>query len=59
MLSFFKKDPIKTLRKQYAKKLEAAMYAQRSGDIRSYSLISSEAEDLRLKIEALEKSKEA
>jgi len=57
MFSFFKKDPLKALNKQYFQKLEQAMQAQRNGDIRSYSMISSEAEELRMKIEALEKEK--
>ena len=54
MFSFFKKDPIKSLNKQYFQKLEQAMHAQRNGDIRSYSMITSEAEEIRMKIEALE-----
>ncbi|MGB5447084.1 MAG: DUF6435 family protein [Psychromonas sp.] len=58
MFSFLKKDPIKSLNKLYFQKLELAMQAQRNGDIRSYSMITSEAEDIRVKIEALEASKE-
>tara|TARA_R110001583_G_scaffold22377_7_gene84033 strand:- start:35776 stop:35955 length:180 start_codon:yes stop_codon:yes gene_type:complete len=54
MFSFFKKDPIKSLNKLYFQKLKTAMHAQRNGDIRSYSMITSEAEDIRVKIEALE-----
>ncbi|MCG6201647.1 DUF6435 family protein [Psychromonas antarctica] len=54
MFSFFKKDPIKKLNKLYFQKLEKAMHAQRNGDIRSYSMMTSEAEDIRIKIEALE-----
>ena len=54
MFSFLKKDPIKNLNKLYLQKLEKAMHAQRNGDIRSYSMITSEAEDIRIKIEALE-----
>lgn len=55
MLSFFKKDPLKALNKQYLQKLEEAMQAQRNGDIRTYSMLTSEAEDILKKIEALEK----
>lgn len=55
MFSFFKKDPLKELNKQYLQKLEEAMHAQRNGDIRSYSMLTSEAEDILKKIEALDK----
>lgn len=55
MFSFFKKDPFKALNKQYLQKLEEAMHAQRNGDIRSYSMLTSEAEDILKKIEALNK----
>jgi hypothetical protein len=55
MFSFFKKDPIKELDKLYFKKLEKAMHAQRNGDIRTYSQLTTEAEQIRFSIEALEK----
>ena len=55
MFSIFKSDPIKKLKKAYAFKLEKAMYAQRNGDIRSYSMITAEAELIADKIKALEK----
>jgi len=54
MFSFFKKDPIKKLNKAYFQKLESAMLAQRNGDIKSYSMITSEAEIIRKELEALE-----
>ena len=54
MFQLFKSDPTKKLKKQYAAKLEQAMLAQRSGDIRTYSQLSTEAEELYKKIEALE-----
>ena len=54
MFSFFKKDPVKKLNKAYFQKLEAAMLAQRNGDIKSYSMITSEAEIIRKELEALE-----
>jgi hypothetical protein len=57
MFSFFKKDPIKNLNTLYFQKLEKAMHAQRNGDIRSYSIITSEAEEIRIKIEAMESEK--
>jgi hypothetical protein len=56
MFSFLKKDPVKKLNKLYLQKLEEAMYAQRNGDIRSYSTITSEAEDIRIKMDALRES---
>ena len=56
MFSFFKKDPLKELNKQYLQKLEEAMHAQRNGDIRSYSMLTSEAEDILKKIESLGKT---
>lgn len=58
MFAFFKKDPLKALNKQYLQKLEEAMHAQRNGDIRSYSMLTSEAEDILKKIEALGKATE-
>jgi hypothetical protein len=54
IMFLFKKDPTKKLRKKYIEKLEKAMNAQRSGDIRSYSLITSEAEIIHKKILELE-----
>lgn len=56
MFSFFKKDPLKALNKQYLQKLEEAMHAQRNGDIRSYSMLTNEAEEILKKIETLEKT---
>lgn len=59
MFSIFKKDPIKKLNKLYEAKLEKAMHCQRNGDIKSYSMITAEADIIRIEIEALEsKSKE-
>lgn len=53
MFNIFKKDPIKKLQQQYHDKLEEAMNAQRNGDIRSYSLLSTEADTLLKNIERL------
>ena len=55
MFSVFKSDPTKKLKKQYAEKLEQAMMAQRNGDIRSYSMLTAEAEEVR---EQLQKSEQ-
>ena len=54
MFSLFKKDPLKKLRKLYMQKLEQAMSAQRNGDIRAYSLITSEADFIHKEILKLE-----
>ena len=54
MLSIFKRNPIKKLNKAYEAKLEEAMYAQRNGDIKSYSMIIAEAEIIANKIKELE-----
>lgn len=53
MFSLFSKDPTKKLKRTYDQKLEQAMLAQRKGDIKSYSMITAEAEEIRLKIEEL------
>lgn len=60
MFSIFKKNPVKKLSKLYESKLEEAMNAQRRGDIRAYSMITAEAEDIRaevLKLQAQTNSK--
>lgn len=57
MFSIFKKDPLKKLNQQYLKKLALAMTSQRNGDIKSYSLLSTEAQEIREKILELEKDK--
>ena len=54
MFSLFKRDPVKKLNKLYESKLEQAMWAQRNGDIRSYSMLTAEAEEIRLKVVELE-----
>lgn len=59
MFGLFKSDPTKTLRKQYNAKLEAAMNAQRNGDIRTYSMLTQEADDLWRQLEPLELAKKS
>ncbi|MFA3790862.1 DUF6435 family protein [Aliiglaciecola sp. SL4] len=54
MFSIFKSDPTKKLKKQHAVKLEKAMHAQRNGDIKSYSQLTYEAEEIYTKILAIE-----
>ena len=51
MFGLFKKDPLKKLQNEYEAKFQEAMHMQRNGKIREYSFLSSEAEDIRLKIE--------
>ncbi|MEW6997401.1 DUF6435 family protein [Colwelliaceae bacterium BS250] len=54
MFSIFNKNPIKKLNKLYEAKLEKAMYAQRNGDIKSYAMITAEAEQIANQIQELE-----
>ena len=54
MFSFFKSDPVKKLEKQYEAKLEQAMLAQRNGDIKTYSQLTFEAEEIRKQIDEAE-----
>ncbi|TVP93568.1 MAG: Lacal_2735 family protein [Pseudomonadaceae bacterium] len=56
MFGFLRQDPQKKLRKEYNAKLEAAMTAQRNGDIRTYSMLSQEADALWRELEAMEKA---
>ncbi|WP_137166615.1 DUF6435 family protein [Salinimonas lutimaris] len=53
MFSFLRRDPTKKLQKQHAALLEKAMHAQRNGDIRTYSAMTAEAEELAKRIEVL------
>tara|TARA_R110001592_G_scaffold281911_4_gene549541 strand:- start:13660 stop:13854 length:195 start_codon:yes stop_codon:yes gene_type:complete len=54
MFSIFKKNPIKKLNKQLSIKLEQAMQAQRKGDIRTYSQLSFEAQEIDKQIVEIE-----
>jgi hypothetical protein len=51
MFNFLKSDPIKKLDKEYGVLLEKAMQAQRSGDIKSYSLLTEQAEAVKAKLD--------
>ncbi|MCM2678165.1 DUF6435 family protein [Echinimonas agarilytica] len=55
MLSFLKPNPVKKKQKKYRAMLADAMQAQRRGDIKSYSLLTAEAEALWQEIETLQK----
>lgn len=54
MFSIFKSNPVKKLNKRYEVKLEQAMQAQRNGDIKSYAMITEEAEAIAAQIKVLE-----
>jgi hypothetical protein len=56
MFSLFKKDPMKKLNENYEAKLEQAMHAQRNGDIKSYAMLTEEAEVINKEIQRLENS---
>jgi hypothetical protein len=57
MFGFLKADPVKKLRKIYDQKSTDAMLAQRKGDIKTYSMLTAEAEELWKEIEKLEADK--
>lgn len=57
MFGLFKSNPTKKLRKQYDALLEKAMHAQRNGDIKTYSMLTAQSEELWKEIERLEKPK--
>ena len=59
MFSFFTRNPIKKLNKQYEAKLQQAMHAQRNGDIRTYSMLTAEAEKINDEMIAIEQSQKA
>ncbi|MGB3727383.1 MAG: DUF6435 family protein [Glaciecola sp.] len=54
MFGLFKSNPTKKMRKQYDIKLEQAMLAQRKGDIKTYSMLTAEAEALWAEIQKIE-----
>lgn len=57
MFGFFKSDPAKKLRKIYDQKSTDAMLAQRKGDIKTYSMLTAEAEELWKEIAKLQTDK--
>ena len=54
MFSLFKKDPIKKLQNEYETLLQQALDAQRRGDIRTYSSLTSKAEAKASEIDKLQ-----
>jgi len=59
MFGLFSSNPVKKMRKKYDKLLEDGMHAQRRGDIKSYAMLTAEAETLWDQIQKLEKEKPA
>lgn len=57
MFNFFKKDPITTLEKEYARLMEQAMHTQRSGDLRAYADLIAAAEAVAQQIAELKAAK--
>lgn len=57
MFGFLKTDPAKKLRKIYDQKSTDAMLAQRKGDIKTYSMLTAEAEEIWQEIEKLKADK--
>jgi hypothetical protein len=56
MFNLFKKDPIKKLKKQYARLMAEARDIQRSGDLKLYAVKISKAEEVAQQIDNLKKS---
>jgi hypothetical protein len=53
VFGLFKRSPLKAWQKEHEALVYKAFQAQRNGDIRLYSTLTSESEQLREKIEAL------
>jgi hypothetical protein len=53
MFGLFKSNPIEKLEKQYKSLLEQGVHAQRNGDIRTYSELTSQADEVLKKIDEL------
>ncbi len=54
MFGLFKRDPVKALKAQYAKKLEQARDAQRNGNLALYGALIEESEQIDAEIQRLE-----
>ncbi|MGB1241483.1 MAG: DUF6435 family protein [Chitinophagales bacterium] len=53
MFGFFKKDPVKKLKKQYLQLMEKARDIQRGGDVIKAAFVYEEAETVAKRIEEL------
>lgn len=58
MFSFFKNNSVKKLKKRHSMLCEQAMQAQRRGDIKTYSLLTAEAEEIFEQIKTLNTSQD-
>ncbi|MBD1390779.1 Lacal_2735 family protein [Neiella sp. HB171785] len=58
MFNLFKSNPSKKMRKERDLLLKNAMLAQRRGDIRTYSMLSADADQLSREIDELEQHRE-
>ena len=54
MFGWFKKDPLKKLQDEYARRLEQARDLQRKGDIQGFATLSAQADGLLQQLESLE-----
>jgi hypothetical protein len=59
MFGLFSKSPLRRWQKDHEGLLTKAFHAQRNGDIRLYSTLTAEAEELRVKIEDYKSSESA
>jgi hypothetical protein len=57
MFGIFKRDPVKKLEDEYARKLTEAVEAQRNGKIETYSKLIFESEEILKQIEELKGKK--
>lgn len=57
MFGLFKKDPLAALQQKYNKTLEAAMLAQRNGNLRGYAELTEQAEALGKQLDQLAEAK--
>ena len=55
MFGIFKRDPVKKLEEEYARKLTEAVEAQRNGKIEIYGELTAESEEILKRIEDLKK----
>jgi hypothetical protein len=58
VFGLFKRSPLKQWQKEHESLVYKAFQAQRNGDIRLYSTLTSESEKLREKIEKLQEDHE-
>ena len=57
--NLFRRNPVNKLKAKHEKLLFEAMQAQRNGDIRKYSFLTTEAEALLVEIEKLQTASDA